>query len=156
MKKKALILALIIALAAGANAFAYRAAIGGEFSMEIGEGLPNSALLSFRMPGLPPVFGLGLTVGEKTASFALLADWWLYQGSLVGPLGLYIGPGVFLGISSDDATFGLRIPVGLNIYPIQPLELFAEFAPAVTFLAPQGVSIPAWGVQAGFGFRFWF
>ncbi|HOX47742.1 MAG TPA: hypothetical protein PLG14_01050 [Spirochaetales bacterium] len=156
MKKKVLLLALVVALVAGANAFAYRAAVGGEFAMKIGQGLPNSALLSFRLPSFPAVFGLGLTVGESTSSLALLADWWLYQGTLVDSVGLYVGPGAFLGVSADAFTLGLRVPVGINIYPIKPLELFVEFAPAVTFIAPSGVQIPAWGVQAGFGFRFWF
>ncbi len=156
MKKKALLLALVLALAASANVFAYKAAIGGEFALKIGDGLPSSALLSFRLPKLPPVFGLGVSIGENSSSFALLADWWLYQGRLVDSLGLYIGPGAFLGISQDAATLGLRVPVGINFFPIKPLELFAEFAPAVTFLAPTGVKIPAWGLQAGFGFRFWF
>ena len=85
----------------------------------------------------------------------LLADWWLAQGNLVSFVNYYVGPGAFLGISKN-ATLGVRVPVGLNAYPIKPLELFVEFAPAITLVDTTGVTIPQWGLQAGFGFRFWF
>ncbi len=157
MKKKVLVLALVLTLVATFGASAYNAAVGGEFALRIGSGLPSSALLSFRLPKLPPVFGLGVSIpsGGGQSSFTVLADWWLAQGNLVGFLNYYVGPGVFVGIA-DSATLGLRVPVGIDAYPIKPLELFLEFAPAVTLVAPAGVSIPEWGLQAGFGFRFWF
>jgi hypothetical protein len=157
MKKKVLVLALLLTLFTVFSASAYTAAIGGEFALKIGDGLPNSALLSFRLPKFPAVFGLGLTVsnGGGQASFVLLADWWLAQGNLVSFVNYYVGPGLFVSIS-NSAMLGIRVPVGLNAFPIKPLELFIEFAPAITLLAPSGISIPQWGLQAGFGFRFWF
>ena len=66
----------------------------------------------------------------------------------------YIGPGVFLNIPNSP-LLGIRVPVGLNAFPIKPLELFVELAPAISLLAPSGV-FPQFGLQAGFGFRFWF
>lgn len=157
MKKKALILALALTIFATFGASAYTAAIGGEFALKLGDGLPNSALLSFRLPKFPAVFGLGLSIPKGgDASLALIADWWLAQGNLVGFLNYYVGPGLFLGIS-NGMNLGIRVPVGVNAFPIKPLELFLELAPAVTLISPDGsVSIPAFGLQAGFGFRFWF
>jgi hypothetical protein len=157
MKTKVLVLALALTIFTAFSASAYTAAIGGEFALKVGSGLPNSALLSFRVPKFPPVFGLGVSVSNDggQSSFVLLADWWLAQGNLVSFINYYVGPGIFVAIS-DSATLGIRVPVGLNAFPIKPLELFIEFAPAVTLLAPSGVSIPQWGLQAGFGFRFWF
>ena len=124
--------------------------------MKLADGLPNSALLSFRLPKFPAVFGLGFTLpgGGGQSSFTLLADWWLAQGNLVGFVNYYIGPGVFLNISNSP-LLGIRVPVGLNAFPIKPLELFVELAPAISLLAPSGV-FPQFGLQAGFGFRFWF
>jgi hypothetical protein len=156
MKRKALVLALVLAVVAGSNAFAYKAAIGGEFGLNVGAGLPSSALLSFRLPQFPAVFGLGLTVGSTTASAALLADWWLWQGNLVSFINLYVGPGGYVSIGKDTFNLGLRIPVGFNAYPIKPLELFLELAPSMALIAPEGVKIPNFSIQAGFGFRFWF
>ena len=154
MKKKALVLALALTLFSVISASAYTAAIGGEFSLKVGSGLPSSALLSFRLPKFPAVFGLGLTVGNGNSSFVLLADWWMAQGNLVSFVNYYVGPGLFVGIA-DSVQAGLRVPIGLNAFPIKPLELFIEFAPAVTLVNPAGVGIQ-WGLQAGFGFRFWF
>jgi hypothetical protein len=157
MKSKVLILALALTLFTAFSASAYTAAIGGEFALKIGDGLPSSALLSFRLPKFPAVFGLGLAIptGSGQASLTILADWWLAQGNLVSFLNYYVGPGVFINIS-NSALLGIRVPVGINAFPIKPLELFVELAPAITILAPSGVSIPQWGLQAGFGFRFWF
>jgi hypothetical protein len=157
MKKKVLVLALLLTLFTVFSASAYTAAIGGEFALKIGDGLPNSALLSFRLPKFPAVFGLGVTIanGGGQSTFVLLADWWLAQGNLFSFVNYYVGPGLFVAIS-DSAMLGIRVPVGLNAFPIKPLELFIEFAPAITLLAPSGISIPQFGLQAGFGFRFWF
>ena len=156
MKGKVLVLVFGLTLFSALSVSAYTAAVGGEFSLKLADGLPNSALLSFRLPKFPAVFGLGLTLPKGSdASMVLLADWWLAQGNLVSFVNYYVGPGAFLGISKN-ATLGVRVPVGLNAYPIKPLELFVEFAPAMSLIDTTGVSIPQWGLQAGFGFRFWF
>jgi len=141
----------------GYSCLGQHGAIGGEFSLGIGSGLPGSALLSFRIPGIPPVFGLGLSIPGNggRSSLVLLADWWLAQGNLVGFVDYYIGPGAFLGITDGGAQLGLRVPIGLDAYPIKPLEFFIEFAPAVNILSGSGVS-SSFELQAGFGFRFWF
>jgi hypothetical protein len=155
---KVLVLGFLLSVLMAFNASAYTAAIGGEFALKIGDGLPNSALLSFRLPKFAPVFGLGVTIPGNggQSSFVLLADWWLATGNLVGFVNYYIGPGVFLAIA-HDAQFGLRVPVGLSAYPIDHLELFLELAPAVYLLDSSGtIVIPDFGLQAGFGFRFWF
>jgi hypothetical protein len=158
MKKKVLVLALALSVFTVFSASAYTAAIGGEFALRIGNGLPNSALLSFRVPKFPAVFGLGASIPANggQSSFVLLADWWLVQGNLVSFINYYVGPGIFLGVD-DGAQLGIRVPVGLNAFPIKPLELFVEFAPAVYLLDSSGsISIPNFGLQSGFGFRFWF
>ena len=158
---KILVLGLALSTVMAFGASAYTAAIGGEFALKIGDGIPNSALLSFRIPGLPPVFGLGLTVTKSggQSSIVLLADWWLASGNLVGFVNYYVGPGVFLAIAQEDAQFGIRVPVGIDAFPSPPLELFVELAPAAYLLDSSGtgtVILPDFGIQAGFGFRYWF
>lgn len=156
MKKKALVIALVLAFVSAGEAFAYRAAVGGEFGLPFGDGLPRSAFLSFRLPSFPAVLGLGLTLEGAGSSAALLADWWLWQGNMISFINLYIGPGMFAYIGPDGAAAGLRVPVGFNAYPIKPIELFVEFAPSMTLLGPETLTIPNFALQAGFGFRFWF
>ena len=157
-RTKVLILGLALSAFTAFNASAYTAAIGGEFALKIGNGLPNSALLSFRLPKFAPVFGLGVTIPGNggQSSFVLLADWWLASGNLVGFVNYYLGPGVFLTVA-HDAQFGIRVPIGINAFPIDHLELFIELAPAVYVLDSSGsIVIPNFGLQSGFGFRFWF
>jgi hypothetical protein len=158
MRTKALFLALFLSTFAVFSASAYKAAVGGEFALKVGDSLPQSALLSLRLPKFPMVLGIGASVNTDGGdpSLVVLADWWLAQGKLVGFVNYYIGPGLFLGVSENSTVLGGRIPVGVNCYPIKPLELFVELAPAMAFITPSGVHIPDWGLQAGFGFRFWF
>lgn len=160
MKKKLFLVALVmgIAIAGLSAAPRYKMAVGGVFSMPFVGGLPNSAMLSFRLPNFPAVFAVGMYLpasGYGNGYFSAMADWWLYQGKLVNFVNIYVGPGLFLGIG-DGFILGGRVPVGLNIYPIPPLELFLELAPGLTFIDRVGVQIPNFTMQAGVGFRFWF
>lgn len=160
MKSKVLILALALTLFTAFSAFAFKAAIGGEFAFSgLGSGLPgSSALISFRLPKFPAVFGIGGTIAANggQSELALLADWWLASGHLVGFVNYYVGPGVFANFASSGAYAGLRIPVGLNAFPIKPLELFVEIAPSFGIIMPDAVNFGWSGFQTGFGFRFWF
>lgn len=157
-KGKIFILGILLSSFVAFNAFAYTAAIGGEFALKVGDGLPNSTLLSFRISKFAPVFGLGASIpGDGgQSSFVLLADWWLATGNLVGFVNYYVGPGIFMAVS-NSAQFGLRVPVGLSAFPIAPLELFIELAPAAYLVDSSGsIVIPNFGLQSGFGFRIWF
>ena len=157
MNRKALVLALSLSIAAAASASAATAAVGAEFGLNgIGNGLGSSAYISFRLPKYPVVFGVGGTLSGEASSLALLADWWLASGKLVSFLDYYVGPGVFADFGSYGAYAGLRIPVGVNAFPIKPLELFLEFAPSFTIVTPSAVDFGWSGFQSGFGFRFWF
>ena len=59
-------------------------------------------------------------------------------------------------MGSSGAYAGLRVPLGLNAFPIKPLELFIEIAPSFTIIAPNSINFGWSGFQSGFGFRFWF
>lgn len=156
--KKALILGILILTAAVSVHAAprYRAAVGGIFGINAVGTLPSTAMLSFRLPKFPPIFAVGMTINDSSSRFSLMADWWLYQTRLFSFVNLYIGPGLYTAFNQDRFSLGGRVPIGLNAYPLDPLELFLEIAPSLTFIDNSGIEVPNFGLQAGFGFRFWF
>jgi len=156
-KVKRLVLAVCLSLglvATGASALG----IGGAFSVGMLGGLPSSAMLSLKLDNVRPVLGIGVSVGGGAAQFGATADWWLYQGKLAGPLGLYVALGGYADLQTGSTStigLGARLPIGIQIFPLKPLELFLEVAPraGLTFNAFQ---FPVWGIQGAAGFRFWF
>ncbi len=156
MKKKIIILAIIFTLVISASAFSL--GIGLAAGLPIGDGLPGSNLmLSAKFDQLP--FLLGLAAGFDPFYMGVTADWWAFNDNLAGPLNLYAGPGLYLGVSSagdnTNINLGVRIPIGLNIFVLDFFELFVEVAPRLGFLPT--FAIPgSLGVQAAAGFRFWF
>ena len=73
------------------------------------------------------------------------ADWWAYKQHFEGILNLYVGPGLFVAGSNYSFALGGRIPVGLNIYPIDFFELFVELAP--TLAVHFNPTTPVLGIQ---------
>jgi len=160
MRRKVLALALALTLVTAFGASAYTAAVGGEFAFSgLGNGLPGSAaFITFRLPKLPAVFGIGGTIASSggQSSLGLMADWWLAQGKLVRFVDYYVGPGLFADFSSAGTNAGIRVPFGIDGYPIKPLELFLELAPSFSIIQPNSIGFSWSGIQTGFGFRFWF
>jgi hypothetical protein len=159
MKRKSIVLAIILTACSVAEACAFSAAVGGEFAMSgIGNGLPGSSVfVSLRVPKSPLVFGIGgAFVTGGGASLALMGDYWLAKGNLVNFVNYYVGPGAFLSLSSAGIYSGLRIPIGLNAFPLKPLEIFVECAPSFDIVTPSALYFGWAGFQTGFGFRFWF
>ena len=155
MKKTVLIVFLFACIA---TAPIWSFGIGGAFGLDLAGGTVGpGALLSFSLDTYPAVFGVGASFGGGSVSLGVTADWWLYYTNLVGILALYIGPGVYVDVKvgSGDASFGIgaRVPIGLQAWILDPLEVFLEIAP--TFGLKNG-SFPAFGVQGAIGFRFWF
>ena len=157
MKKKILLLVLAILMIASASSFAI--GIGGAFSFSpIGSSPYNGGALSLKIDDLPL---LGVSVSASNGQFNIggTADWWMYNEPLVEILNLYAGIGGFASISLGTSTnfdLGVRIPVGLNIFVLDPLELFLEVAPAVGVTLGDNFNFPSWGLQSAIGFRFWF
>jgi hypothetical protein len=158
MHNKSLVLALLLSLFTVIGVSAYTAAIGGEFALQSGDSFPSSALITFRLPTFPAVFGIGGTLRTDggQGSLAVMADWWLAKGNLVSFVNYYVGPGAFAQFGSGGVNAGVRVPVGLDAFPIKPLELFVEVAPSFAIITPTAVNFGWSGFQTGFGFRFWF
>lgn len=145
-KKIVLVLALALAVTAGASA---EFSIGAEY-LYYTPGLASNALLSLRAWSMPFQLGLGFAPGP---SFSVTGDWWLKAGPISGsPLGYYFAVGGF--VTLPDLTLGARVPIGLQIWLFGDLfELFLEAVPyAGLYLPSMG---PMYGVGVGAGFRFW-
>jgi len=80
-REKRLLIALIaISLSAsGLSALG----IGGAFSTGLIGGMPNSAMLSLKLPKLP-LLGFGFSIGSNQTNIGLTADWWFYHENVGG------------------------------------------------------------------------
>ena len=153
MKKRIILLVLLGAIAI-APAFSF--GIGGAFGLNFMGGVGTGGLLSVKFDEYPAVFGVGARFRDSSFNIGITADWWLYQTNLVEMLDLYVGPGLYAAIGSNVFDLGVRVPVGIHMFVIDPLELFLEVAPAIGVRLGSGFDFPTWDVQGAVGFRFWF
>jgi len=156
MKKALILVGLALVLAIPAHSFG----IGAAYNINVLDAATPGAALSFKLDGLP-LIGVSGLFGTDLLIVGSTFDWWLYQQQLGGTmLGLYAGVGGYASIImvGNNAWLdgGVRVPVGINIYPIPVLELFLEIAPAVGITLSDPVVFPEFGLQGAFGFRFWF
>ncbi len=103
------------------------------------------------------VLGIGASFGSGYFSIGLTGDWWLWYTNLGSIFALYIGPGAYidLRIAESGSNFGIgaRVPIGLQAWVLDPLEVFFELAPTFGI---KGGTFPTFGIQGALGFRFWF
>ncbi|MFP4300602.1 MAG: hypothetical protein ACLFQZ_01115 [Spirochaetaceae bacterium] len=109
---------------------------------------------------------VALGVGWDVSNyFHFHTDLWLASGVLAGPLEWYAGLGGKLQVynadsdvgptwdpdddADDDFGLGVRIPLGIQWYASNRLELFGELVPGLQILPATGVD-----VDAGIGIRF--
>ena len=152
MKKKILLLVAILLLISTAGVFATAVGIQGGLDF-VGSPYASNLSLSLKLDDLPMMFGIGWNFQNQIAIGAS-ADWWMYHENLVGIINLYLGPGVFAGFSIGNTSTvwaGPRLAAGLQIFPIEPLEIFLELDPFLTLLPSIN-----FGFQGAVGVRFWF
>ncbi len=158
--KKILLCVLLFTLLFSGAVFAEGTAVGlaATFSMPFsgGDGSPGVIAL-LKLPSIPVMLGFGGTLGDVT-NFYIKADWWLYQGHLGGPFGLYAGLGAYTVIS-DNFEIGGRIPIGINFFALKNLlEVFLE--PSITIgvggIGGESLNFPVIGFVGELGVRFWF
>ena len=124
--------------------------------------------------------GLGIIVGEPTGisikyddlalglawsvknHFHAHCDYWLHNAVLESPVNWFIGIGGKLKIFTKDSKgrgknedsrlgAGVRIPVGLQYYIINQLELFGELVPGISVYPSTSFDL-----NAGIGIRYYF
>ncbi len=159
MKRKSLLLFLLVLFslitfqvyAEGGSA------IGGAFSIDILNGPYNGGVFLFKFDKVPFMFGLGGRIkagGDISVGFT--SDWWFYRSHLTGIFNLYVGSGLFLTIKDRGLDLGAHIPVGLQIFLLDPLEIFVQLSPGLGIRFEKGVEFPLWSIQGAAGFRVWF
>ena len=166
MNKKFLgILAALVVLGS-TGAFA-GAAIGLQGGYNINAGVGGA--LTFKLSNVDAVFAVDGGIWGNYASLGVTADWWIANPRLAGMIHYFYGPGLAGGIGLNTGNngglayiyAGGRFVVGLNVFVIDPLELYLQVAGqlGVTFADTRhdgGIYFPEWSVPLNFGFRFWF
>ena len=118
------------------------------------------AAITFKVASLPCVFAAdaNLTGGQLNA-IGLTADWWLKNPKLGGMFHYYYGPGFAASFypTASGAFVGFRLVAGVNIFVIDPLELYLQAAWEPGFYFASSTSGFVWNnFPVNFGFRFWF
>ncbi len=156
MLRRFYIFCLLAALSSATPALGQEWGVGLSLEVSPLGGLPGSdAMLSVKTPELPITFGVGARLTREEFQFGMTADWILIRENLFSFVNVYVGPGLYLSLP-DRLDLGGRVPIGLNAFPAEWLELFLEIAPRLAFISDGGIDIPDVGLQSGFGFRFWF
>lgn len=107
--------------------------------------------LTFRS-GQFPVVGLEWNLLQNSSIVSGSLDWWVVNPENDGILSYFIGIGAYAAVNIAGSTsifnLGGRVPLGLQLFPVDPLELFIEISPMIVF-----VPTIDWTVSARLGFR---
>ncbi len=100
-----------------------------------------------------PVLGIQYNFYNSYSSLALSCDYYVIDSKAIGgPLTWYLGVGGFAGFAfgnngnSSSFDMGLRLPIGLQIWPVSKLELYIGAVPTIRFLPS---IIPGIGAEVG-------
>ena len=144
MKKTIAIILFLLVLLVPATTFA-----GTGVGIVLGE--PTG--LTFKSGNL--AIGLGWSFASADNRIDATIDWWLINDHFVEMLDWYLGAGAKVGIKLNQDTdifnIGLRIPLGIQWWPAEELELFAEIAPGLLL-----VPATEFDISAGIGLRYYF
>ena len=124
--------------------------ISAKQNIGIGVIIGNPTGLSLKFDNFP-VMG----IAWNTAGYLHVhADYWLINKTLADPINWYLGLGgkviFWTDHRSSNLGLGIRIPVGLQWFPFNNLELFGEIVPGLALFPATGFD---W--DAGIGARFY-
>lgn len=101
------------------------------------------------------VIGLGWSFTANDSRIDATADWWLINDHLIEMFDWYLGAGIKLGLNlnndNDIFNIGLRVPIGIQWWPVEQLEVFLEIAPGILLVPSTDPDI-----GAGLGLRYHF
>lgn len=138
MRKRGITLALALVICLGSL---QAAGPGGLSGLGVFGSLGNSTLgntggglgLSLKF-GSFPVLGLQYDLSGE-GRIAVSCDYFVIDAQGIGgPFSFYLGAGLFGGVgfgSSGSFDLGLRVPFGLQLWPIKKLELFLAAVPLI-------------------------
>ncbi len=91
-----------------------------------------------------PVLGAEWMFGNP-GMISVSCDYWVINAHLGGALDYYLGIGGFVGFATGGQgsafSFGARLPIGLQIWPVEKFEIFAEVAPLVYFVPTLSLAV---------------
>jgi hypothetical protein len=172
MKKLVLVLALLVILAIGAFAEhpeGWGIGIVGQshFDWNGFKGSPGAAL-SLKAPQWPIFWGINARIRNSYFGLSVTGDYYMVDKRLTPDInfGWYIGIGGYAGFyhvggdsSYNGLSVGARVPVGIYIIPVSFFEVFLDVAPSLglgIYLGNKsGLELPAGGLGADLGVRFW-
>jgi len=144
IKKTAAISLLLIILVLPISVFA---------DQGIGIILGEPTGLSYKTGNL--AIGLGWSFASSDSRVDATADWWLINDHLIEMFDWYLGAGIKLGLNLNDNNdifnIGFRVPIGVQWWPVEQLELFLEIAPGILLFPSTDAD-----VSAGLGLRYHF
>jgi hypothetical protein len=129
MRKKAIVIALALGLAAGLDSYAAGGPAGltgiGIFGSagSTGGGAAGGLGLTLKWGSFPVV---GLKYDFSAQAMDLSCDYYVIDAEPIGKgFSYFLGAGAYLGLSSGDGmAVGLRIPAGIQYWPVKKFELF--------------------------------
>jgi len=172
MKKLALVLVFLVILAVGAFAEhpgGWGIGIVGQshFDWNGFAGSPGAAL-SLKAPQKPIFWGVSARIKNNYFGVSVTGDYYLIDKRLTPDInfGWYLGIGGYAGfyhVGGDSNYNGLgvgaRVPIGIYVFPVNFFEVFIDIAPSlglgINFGDKGGLELPAGGLGADLGVRFW-
>ena len=128
----------------------------------------GGAALSLKMPHLPIYWGIDFGLSKNYLGIGATGDLYFIDDTLARDinLGWFFGLGAYADVylyngseSGISLGVGARTPIGVNIFPLNFLEIFLDLAPSlgVGFGIGDrgGIGLDS-GIGADFGVRFWF
>ncbi len=154
MKKQLMMIGVLLLLISGTVSAKGSSGVG-LYGNLVGNGTGAGGGLGLTIKsGSFPVIGLEWYLMDHSSTFGGSMDWWIVNKPLAGIISYYMGLGGYAAIKSDDShsqngfNFGGRIPLGLQVFPIDPLELFIEVSPMIMFIPTIN-----WTASVRLGFR---
>jgi hypothetical protein len=105
--------------------------------------------LSLKWASFPVV---GLQYNFQGDRFGATIDYYVIDAEGLGAsLSYFLGAGLYAGIAGEDFDFGLRIPFGIQFWPVRKLELFLAPVLSISLVPSPGIGI---GAEVGVRIRF--
>ncbi len=118
--------------------------------------------LTFKLNGIPFVFGVDFSIHGNDVSLGATADQWMIHEKITDDLPLMwgLGWGAYGYIGMSDKTsisFGGRFPLFLDAYFRDgTLEPFLQIVPSVGIAIAPILDFPDWAIPVSIGMRYWF
>lgn len=148
MHKKVAVIALALGLFAASGAFAAGTGPAGLSALGVYGSVGSNAGALSGATGLSLKFGsfpvIGLSYNFTKSTFGGSVDYYIIDAQgITSALSYFLGAGAFVGIGNGNFTAGLRVPVGLQFWPIKKLELFISPVLSVPLIPATTVDIGA-------------